>query len=252
MRSWLDGAVECGQTIEFLAQSLIALSDAGIWTTASAQNLGSLQALSQFALSYPEDLPRWIDFLRLQIKSRADGLGRLTALADSGTLKPRELVPAFHFAFYNTLARSVFNSESELAQATGMTQELLRQQFAAADKQAIRLYSQRVAALIDRRPIPYGNQSGPVRSWTELALIQNEINKQKRHIPIRQLIRRSANALLAPQRASFNAFRWMQRRTRTTSPVPPWRREKAYWTLQARYSSRYGDYAGITAPVTIA
>ena len=45
--------------------------------------------------------------------------------------------------------------------------------------------------------MPYGNQSGPVRSWTELALIINEINKQKRHIPIRQLIRRAANALVA-------------------------------------------------------
>jgi len=34
-----------------------------------------------------------------------------------------------------------------------------------------------------------------VRTWTEMALITNEINKQKRHIPIRQLIQRSANAL---------------------------------------------------------
>ena len=30
-----------------------------------------------------------------------------------------------------------------------------------------------------------------------MALIMNEINKQKRHIPIRQLIRRSASALVA-------------------------------------------------------
>src|SRR6202023_1413210 len=59
------------------------------------------------------------------------------------------------------------------------------------------LYSERVAALIDQRRVPYGNQSGPVRTWTEMALIINEINKQKRHIPIRQLILRSANALVA-------------------------------------------------------
>ena len=80
---------------------------------------------------------------------------------------------------------------------TGVTQEQLRRQFAAADKESIRLYSERVAALIDQRPVPYGNQSGPVRTWTEMALIANEINKQKRHIPIRQLILRSANALVA-------------------------------------------------------
>jgi very-short-patch-repair endonuclease len=91
----------------------------------------------------------------------------------------------------------VFSSHAELSQVTGVTQELLREQFAAADREAIRLYSERVAAIIDQRPVPYGNQSGPVRTWTEMALIMNEINKQKRHIPIRQLIRRSANALAA-------------------------------------------------------
>src|SRR5205823_9426225 len=104
---------------------------------------------------------------------------------------------AFHFVFYNTVARSVFSDHPELSQITGITQEVVRRQFAAADKEAIRLYSQRVAFLIDQRPIPYGNQSGPVRTWTEMALLLNEIHKQKRHIPIRQLIRRSGNALLA-------------------------------------------------------
>src|ERR1700733_5664755 len=73
----------------------------------------------------------------------------------------------------------------------------LCRQFVAADKDSIRLYSERVAALIDKRPVPYGNQSGPVRTWTEMALIANEINKQKRHIPMRQPMLRSANALVA-------------------------------------------------------
>src|SRR5262249_28597455 len=71
-----------------------------------------------------------------------------------------------------------------------------------ADKEAIRLYSERVAALIDQRQVPYGNQSGPVRTWTDMALIMNEINKQKRHIPIRQLMRRAGNAL-APLKPCF-------------------------------------------------
>jgi very-short-patch-repair endonuclease len=112
-------------------------------------------------------------------------------------LEPHALGPAFHFVFYNTLARSVFREHAELSQVTGVTQQQIRHQFAASDKEAIRLYSERVASLIDRRQIPYGNQSGPVRTWTEMALIINEINKQKRHIPIRQLIKRAANALVA-------------------------------------------------------
>jgi very-short-patch-repair endonuclease len=80
---------------------------------------------------------------------------------------------------------------------TGITQEQVRRHFADADRESIRLYNQRVAAIIDQRPVPYGNQSGPVRTWTDMALIVNEINKQKRHIPIRQLMLRAANALVA-------------------------------------------------------
>jgi len=86
-------------------------------------------------------------------------------------LEPRELGPAFRFVFHNTLARSVFTENAELSQVTGVTQELIRDQFAVADKEAIRLYSDRVAALIDQCRVPYENQSGPVRTWTELALL---------------------------------------------------------------------------------
>ncbi len=155
------------------------------------------RARPKYATSNREELPRWNHFLRLRIKSKEGGLDKLTALAEARTLEPHALVPAFHFVFHNTLTRSVFTEYAELSQVTGVTQEQIRHQFAAADKKAIRLYSERVAALIDQRPVPYGNQSGPVRTWTEMALIMNEINKQKRHIPIRQLIRRSANALVA-------------------------------------------------------
>lgn len=197
LRGWLTEAHACGGKLESIASELACTSGASVWT----ENLGSpwqtMQDVADRALSAREDLSQWTHFLRLSIKSKEDGLQKLTGLADAQKLAPQELVPAFHFVFYNTLARSVFAEHDELSQVTGVTQEQIRQQFAAADREAIRLYSQRVAAIIDRRPIPAGNQGGPVRSWTEMALIINEINKQKRHIPIRQLILRAAKALLA-------------------------------------------------------
>ena len=143
------------------------------------------------------ELPQWNNFVRVRTKTRENGLDKLTALAEAGKLKPQELGAAFRFVFYNSLARSVFTEHPELSLATGITQELIRSQFAAADKEAIRLYSQRVAGLIDQRPVPVGNQSGPVRGWTEMALILHEVKKQKRHIPYGQLIRRAGSALVA-------------------------------------------------------
>jgi very-short-patch-repair endonuclease len=197
MRSWLGDANACGANLHALAEDLTALSGAAFWSGNANNPWGSLYALAEYALANLEELPQWNHFLRVRIKSKEGGLERLTAMAESRALEPHELGPAFHFAFYNTLTRSVFTEHAELSQVTGITQEQVRRQFAAADKESIRLYSERVAALIDQRPVPYGNQSGPVRTWTEMALIMNEINKQKRHIPIRQLILRSANALVA-------------------------------------------------------
>jgi very-short-patch-repair endonuclease len=197
LRASLNGARECGERLKALAEGLGVISGSAFWRASSDSPWGSLQALAEYALVSREELSRWNHFLRLRIKCKDAALDRLTAMAENRMLEPHELGLAFHFVFYNTLARSVFAENDELSQATGVTQEQLRRQFAAADKDAIRLYSERVAALIDKRPVPYGNQSGPVRTWTEMALIANEINKQKRHIPIRQLILRSANALVA-------------------------------------------------------
>jgi integrase/very-short-patch-repair endonuclease len=197
LRSMLHGAHDCGERIQVIGQGLTAISGSAMWSDNPDSAWGGLQALAGHALANQLELSRWSHFLRLRIQSKDGGLDKLTALAESRILRPDELVPAFHFVFYNTLARSVFTEHAELSQVTGVTQELLRQQFAEADREAIRLYSERVASLIDQRSVPYENQSGPVRTWSDMALIMNEINKQKRHIPIRQLIRRAANALVA-------------------------------------------------------
>ena len=197
LRTWLGGAGDCAAKLHTACEQLAALSGSAFWNSNADNPWGSPRALAQFALQNREELGPWNHFLRVRIQSRESGLDKLTAMAETRTLEPQELAPAFHYVFYNTLARSVFTNHAGLSQVTGLTQEQLQRQFAAADRESIRLYSERVAAIIDLRPVPYGNQSGPVRTWTDMALIMNEINKQKRHIPIRQLIQRSANALVA-------------------------------------------------------
>jgi hypothetical protein len=186
LRDWLGGAKDSAAVFHDVCEQLGALSGSTIWTGNADRPWGSLQAVAECALHNREGLSSWNHFLRVRIQSRDGGLDKLTNLAETRGLEPQELVPAFHFAFYNTLARSVFTDHAELSQVTGLTQEELRRQFAAADRESIRLYSERVAAIIDQRPLPSGNQAGPVRTWTDMALVTNEINKQKRHIPIRQ------------------------------------------------------------------
>ena len=197
LRTWLDGAMECAERIRMLTTELTDISGAPFWSVNADSPWENMQALAEDALANREELSRWSQFLRLRSRSRESGLEKLTAMAEGRSLEPHEIVASFRFVFHNTLARNIFTDSADLAQAAGATQELIRQQFAVADKEAIRLYSQRVAASIDRGWIPPGNGRGPVSTWTEMALITNEINKQKRRIPIRQLMRRAANALVA-------------------------------------------------------
>jgi very-short-patch-repair endonuclease len=197
LRVSLQHAQDSGLRMQEIGQDLAGVSRSNLWSDNPDSAWGGLLALAEHALANQQELPRWNHFLRERIQIRESGFENLTVLAEGRVLPVTDLVAAFHFVFYNTLSRSVFTVHTELSQVTGVTQEMLRTQFAEADRESIRLYSERVAALIDRRPVPYGNQSGPVRTWTDMALITNEINKQKRHIPIRQLIRRSANALVA-------------------------------------------------------
>jgi very-short-patch-repair endonuclease len=194
-RQWLSQAAGACDGISRLRADVRVLAASDAWHADEAESLDTLATKAEHALDNPEDLAQWLHFLRARAEGAQAGLGKLTGLAESARIEPLHLLPAFRFAFYNTLARSAFAEHPDLFGFSGVTQEQVREQFAKADKQAIRLYRERVAAIVDRRQVPFGNQSGPVKTWSELALINQEISKQRRHIPIRQLVRRAGTAL---------------------------------------------------------
>ena len=161
---------------------------------AGGLRLADIQARCDRALAEPEALPPWLDFLRARDQVEQAGLQDLCELAEARNIQIEDLLPAYRFAFYNTLTRSIFEDRPELRRFTGLTQEAVREQFIRYDKEVINLNRRRMAKRIDRLPHP-GNRSGPVREWTDFALIENEISKKKRHIPIRRLVYRAARAL---------------------------------------------------------
>ncbi|MEX6508122.1 DUF4011 domain-containing protein [Jiella sp. M17.18] len=88
---------------------------------------------------------------------------------------------------------------SPIGRTTTGRLDTARGRFKAAE---IDLYRLEADAILSKareraRTAPWGNDSGPIRSYTEMALVQNEIAKQSRHIPIRQLIERAGTALQA-------------------------------------------------------
>ncbi|HVS87500.1 MAG TPA: DUF4011 domain-containing protein [Candidatus Acidoferrum sp.] len=183
-----------------IAQSAMNMADASnaeLWRKHPADSLPEWRAVAVKALDGSADLQGWIDFIRCRVDGAQFGITSLIGMADDGIIKPQELGAAFKFSFYNTLAKHALSRSPALWEFSGNSQEEIRKQFARVDRDVIVLQRKRTAARAANRRVPSGNRAGHIRDWTELALLRHEIKKQKRHIPIRQLVRRAGVALRA-------------------------------------------------------
>lgn len=97
-----------------------------------------------------------------------------------------------------SLAKSVYATYgASLSKYSGRRLNELRSQLAAQDKKLIELGRKQLRAKVyaDAKP-PRGNGQGRKSTWTQMALIENEISKQKRFISLRDLTERAGRALL--------------------------------------------------------
>ncbi len=102
---------------------------------------------------------------------------------------------AFEFSLYSKILSNKITTNSLLDKFSQIRYESLRNRFAELDKEMLKLNAQHIAGKLCRVPITAGTHKGPVKSYTEQGLLVHEAHKQKRHIPIRQLIKRSGTAI---------------------------------------------------------
>jgi hypothetical protein len=96
------------------------------------------------------------------------------------------------------LSKAVYaNVGSELTKYRGSKLDDLRKSVAEQDREIIRLSRKQLRTKVctAARP-PQGNGLGRKSTWTELALIENEISKKQRFISVRELTQRAGRALL--------------------------------------------------------
>jgi len=180
-----------------LADKLAGISGGDLWRTQVADSLPDWRTAAVKSLDDREALQTWANFMRCRAEGEQYGIASLIALADNGSIKPEHLAAGFNFVFYDALAKHALSRNPALWEFSGETQEEIRQQFARTDRDVIVLQRKRAAARAANRPVRPGTRGVRVGDWTELALLRHEVDKQKRHIPIRELVRRAGRSLQA-------------------------------------------------------
>lgn len=150
----------------------------------------------RLAAHHADQLGTWVAYLIERRAAEALGLGGLLSLWDETAIRG-PLPAAFDRVLYRALARFAFARHPELDRFTGLGQDAARARFKALDRQVAELRRLSLANQLADCLVPKGNGVGRKSDYTESALILAEMSKQKRHIPIRQLLDRAGAAILA-------------------------------------------------------
>ena len=148
-------------------------------------------------LATTASLNRWSEFCRVTARLQDYGHTDLLRLIRKRSLSPERVASYFRALAYEAIARQAVQANPELANFTRVAYERTIREFQRIDRELNGLRGQYIASNIAKRPIPAGIGTGPVRTLTNRGLIENELSKKTRHIPIRQLVRRAGKALQA-------------------------------------------------------
>lgn len=174
--------------------------DESAWFNRTQGDLKLWREKNSKALSQPRWLSTWVDFIRIRESLSNDGLENLLRCTERGEIDLNAIEQIFFYSVFDTLAREVITQNQELAYFSGADQNAIRKQFREYDDKLKRLQQEKIAYQIaqsGRNQTVAGISSGKVSSFSEMGLINNEVNKKTRHAPIRQLVRRASKSLVA-------------------------------------------------------
>jgi len=198
MSSYIDSMSELQRTL--LTMTKIAKLDVvGFWGCQTIYEVPYTTVAARLgrALHCPDDLSMFVDWLRSWDECSVATLPALPRLVLSSAVTTDMVPRVYEYLFYSSLATSCINAHSDLMLFKGLAHENVRARFAGLDREIMSLNAKYAASVLDARSAPMGSRSGPVGQWSDLSLIDHELAKQKRHVPIRQLVNRAGDALKA-------------------------------------------------------
>ncbi|MCP2080855.1 UNVERIFIED_ORG: very-short-patch-repair endonuclease/DNA polymerase III delta prime subunit [Methylorubrum zatmanii] len=146
-------------------------------------------------LTHSAELPAFIGLHRQRREITQLGLNRFVERAREAGMPAERLPELFARLLSQRRAEWLRRRDPVLSQVDGSQIDARRRAFADADRRKIESDRATIRAkLVGRLPLP-GNGYGPRGTWTEGPLLKNEMNKQKRFVPVRDLMRRASASL---------------------------------------------------------
>ena len=159
-----------------------------------AADLNRLITQLQDALTRSGALNQWVSFKRYYANAAKNITGRLLQAYDQENCDWETLPDAFEYMVYRAIAREIYRLHS-LNAFNGMSLQQARDKIKTLNQQIIACQQQVLCNQLNvARPLP-GERWGKKGTWTEDALIHNEINKQRAYIPIRRLMERAGKSI---------------------------------------------------------
>ena len=160
------------------------------------ETLPSLQARIAEAAKSESLLTTYLTCLRLRGILFGKGFASACKQAERNGLSEQICRSVYEYLVTATLADEIFAEDPAIRRFDGILHSKKMIDFSQCDRDLMSQTQIRTAALTSRRPVPQGYRGARVSEHTDLVLILHELPK-KRHLPLRQLIRRAGKAAQA-------------------------------------------------------
>ena len=159
---------------------------------------GTARAVEQHCVAFTAQislLPNYAALLREEAAAKKLGIIKLIKLAERAEVSIGILIDTFRGAVEYQQAKAVWESDDELRYFQSNEHERLRQKFKDDDETQLKTNRRFIKGGIWAGDVTEGLRGKTVGEHTEYALLQHEMNKKSRHLPIRKLVSRSGKAM---------------------------------------------------------
>jgi hypothetical protein len=142
-------------------------------------------------------LPQWVIFHKLCAEAQALGVEVFVEESIKQSFPVDRMADVYELTVCEAHGFKQMSNHENLTTFSHQAHEGTRMRFGLSDKKLLAIHREEVAAKASNRRVPAGVSRGSAGELSERALLEREMGKIRRHIPIRDLMRRAGTAIRA-------------------------------------------------------